>query len=183
MIYAMTPLFIATERFDPSDGDRWSTYVESAKIPNLVEVVSLDHMLCGHLICDLQDDDWKHIVNDDFRLDYFYHLDYLLARAAGMTRRNVLGLYRNPGTHIDVAPAAGPFVFMGYDLIEDQTQISAMTNCGGFPEVFSNDELNQSGLLPTFPRAREVRKLLSEVYPQEPHAKCEMYAVWRLADG
>jgi hypothetical protein len=31
----------------------------------LVEVVSLDAMLCRHLIRDLQDEDWLHIVNEE----------------------------------------------------------------------------------------------------------------------
>ena len=28
----MTPLFIATERFDPSDGQAWNRYVESPRV-------------------------------------------------------------------------------------------------------------------------------------------------------
>jgi hypothetical protein len=69
---------------------------------------------------------------------------------------------------------------MGYDLIEEETQISAITNCGGFPDVFSNEELNRVGLISSFERAYEVRRLLAERHPEEPHAQCEMYALWRL---
>ena len=54
-----TPLFIATERFDPSDGEKWQKYCDWAKIPGLVEVVSLDAMLCKHLIKEFQDEDWS----------------------------------------------------------------------------------------------------------------------------
>src|SRR6185295_6762926 len=115
-----------------------------------------------------------------FRLDYFYHLDYLKERVAAISRRNILGLYRNPEGHIEAAPAPGNFCFVGYDLIEEQTQISAITNCGGFPDVFSNQELNRFGLLNSFDRASEVRRLLAKNHPEEPHAQCEMYALWRL---
>jgi hypothetical protein len=59
----MTPLFIATERFDPSNGQKWLGYVEWAKIPKLTEVVSLDSMLCSHLVTDFSDEDWKHNVS------------------------------------------------------------------------------------------------------------------------
>jgi hypothetical protein len=180
---AMEPLFIATERFDPSDGEGWTNYVKWARIPNLVEVVSLDGMLCPHLPRELEDEDWNHIVNADFRSNYFYHLDYLMQRIVGETRRNILGLYRNPDRHFDAAPAAGAFDFIGYDLIEEMTQVSALTNCGGFPETFVNGELNKYGLLPTFDRAREVRKLLPERNPQDDHANCEMYAVWRSVEA
>jgi hypothetical protein len=174
------PLFIATERFDPTDGEAWRNYFEWAKIPALTEVVGLDGSLCNSIAGELQDEDWSHIVNEDFQLRYFYHLDYLLKRTQSIKRRNILGLYRNPEVHIAKAPATGDFKFIGYDLIEEQTHISALTNCGGFPEVFSNEELNSCGLISQFERAREVRKLLAEKHPEEPHAQCELYAVWRL---
>jgi hypothetical protein len=174
------PLFLATERFDPSNGEKWRAYCEWAKIPGLAEVVSLDSLLCRRLIEEFIDEDWEHNVHEDFRLDYFYHLGYLKLRINNISRRNVLGLYRNPEVHITDAPAAGDFRFVGYDLIEEQTQISALTNCGGFPDVFSNEELNRFGLIDSFDRAFSVRRLLAELHPEEHHAQCQMYAIWRL---
>ena len=176
------PLFIATERFDLSDGEKWRKYFEWAKIPALKEVVSLDTCLCGHLVKEFLDEDWKHIVCEDFRLSYFKDLDYLLKRVQNEKRRNLLGLYRNPLGHISTSPSNREFDFVGYDLIEDATQISALTNCGGFPEAFSNEELNSHGLISQFERASEVKRLLIEKYPEEAHADCEMYAIWRLIE-
>ncbi len=69
---------------------------------------------------------------------------------------------------------------MGYDPIEEMTQISALTNCGGFPDVFANDELNPYGLLSHFDRAVEVWDNLKKLHPSESHAQCELYAIWRL---
>lgn len=176
-----TPLFIAIERFDPSDGEKWQKYIAWAKIDGLAEIVSLDSLLCRRLITEFTGEDWEHIVNENFRLNYFYHLDYLLQRIpADIKRRNILGVHRNPETHITTPPASGDFTFIGYDLIEEQTQISAITNCGGFPDVFRNEELNRFGLIETFDRALEVRRLLAECHPEESHAQCEMYAIWRL---
>jgi hypothetical protein len=176
------PLFVARERFDASDGDRWEGCARWAKIPNLIEVVSLDTMLCPTILPDLSDEDWQHNVQEDFRLNYFYDLDYLIRRTAGILRRNILGLYRNPESHISSPPGSGTFGFLGYDLVEDATNISALTKCGGFPETFSNDELNEYGLITDFSRASEVRRLLPERNPAEPHAKCELYAIWRLVE-
>ena len=173
------PLFIANSRFDPSDGETWQQYCEFAKIPGLVEVVSLDGMLCRRLINEFRDEDWRHNVQEEYRLDYFYDLEYLKQRVADVPRRNILGLYRNPQTH-NAAPGSDHFRFMGYDLIEEGTQISALTNCGGFPDAFSNDELNHVGLIESFDRACVVRRLLAERHPEEPHAQCEIYAIWRL---
>jgi len=176
----MKPLFIATERFDASDGEAWEKYCQFAQIPNLIEVVSLDQILCHRLVAKFKPADWDHIVNEDFRLDYFLHLDYLLKRIAGHRRRNVLGVYRNPDCHIAQPPGQGNFVFMGYDLVEEVTQVSALTDCGGFPKAFSNQELSPQGLIQDYGRAVQVRVALAEAYPKEHHAQCELYAIWRL---
>lgn len=173
-------LFIATERFDPTDGEKWQKYFDWAKIPALKEIVSLDCLLCPHLVKEFTDEDWDHIVNENFRLDYFYHLDYLLNRVKDKPRRNVLGLFRNPNQHFTEFPTTGDFSFIGYDLIDEQTQISALTNCGGFPDSFSKEELNVFGLITQFNRASVVRNTLAEKHPEEAHAQCELYAIWRL---
>jgi hypothetical protein len=173
-------LFIATVRFNPSDGSRWQSYYEWANIPQLAEVVSLDSMLCPRLITEIRDEDWNHIVCANFRTAYFLDLEYLKRKVQGISRRNILGLYRNPDLHVMDPPSPEDFRFVGYDLIEEQTQISALTNCGGSPDVFSNDELNSVGLIEDFHRGHEVQRLLAQQYPEEPHAQCELYAVWRL---
>ena len=177
------PLFIATERFDPTDEGKWRKYFEWAKIPGLTEIVGLDSMLCPHMPQEMLDEDWKHVVNENFRTDYFLQFDYLLERVREQVRRNILGLYRNPVAHITEAPAEGDFNFMGYDLIEEQTQISALSNCGGFPDVFRNDELNSCGLILDFDRALEVKRVLAAKHPEESHAQCEMYAIWLLNES
>jgi hypothetical protein len=173
------PLFIAVERFDPSDGEKWQKYYQWAKIPALLEVISLDALLCRRIITVFQPEDWAHIVNENFRLDYFHDLEYLLRRVATVLRKQILGVYRNPEVHMD-PPSAGKFAFVGYDLIEDQTQISALTNCGGFPDSFSNGELNKFGLIDTFDRATTIHRDLRQHYPEESHANCELYAIWKL---
>jgi len=61
------PLFIAVEPFDPSDGEAWWKYCEWAKIPTLTEVITLDSALCRRIITEFEDEDWSHIVNEDFR--------------------------------------------------------------------------------------------------------------------
>jgi hypothetical protein len=172
-------LFIAVEPFDPSDGERWQNYFQWANISSLNEVISLDSMLCPHIIKQIQDEDWAHIVNADFRLDYFLDLEYLLKKVAQSPRKHILGVYRNPEAHIKRPPAES-FHFVGYDLIEETTQVSALTNCGGFPDSFSNEELNKFGLIDNFDRAAEIQRNLKEKNPDEPHADCELYAIWKL---
>jgi hypothetical protein len=56
---------------------------------------------------------------------------------------------------------------------------SALTNCGGFPEVFASSELSGFGLLTDFGRAVEVQRLLRSRFPEEIHANCHLWAVFR----
>jgi len=175
----MGPLFIMTERFDARAGEAWHNYVAWSKLTQLTELVTLDSSLCEHVADEVLDDDWPHIVNEDFMLHYFLDLDYLLRRCGGAEGRNLLCVFRNPEDQ-PVSPA-GPqdFRFLGYDLIDEWSGPSALTNCGGFPLAFSNDELTNHGLLSSLRRAREVQQALRHHYPEEAHAMCDAWAIFR----
>jgi hypothetical protein len=80
------------------------------------------------------------------------------------------------------ASPGGPvaFEFWGYDLVEGMTGVSALTNCGGFPDVFDNRELSCKGLLTSHARAMDVQSKLKANYPDEPHANCHVWAIFRV---
>ena len=65
-------------------------------------------------------------------------------------------------------------------MVDREGSISALTNCGGFPNAFSNSELSEVGLLTEFERAVEVQRMLRSCYPDEHHADCHMWAIFRL---
>ena len=71
------------------------------------------------------------------------------------------------------------FEFIGYDLVDKDSSISALTNCGGFPKAFSNGELSEKGLFRTHERSREVQEALRQQYPTEHHADCHLWAIFR----
>lgn len=178
----MTPWFIATQPFTPRDSEAWKRYLDFSGLTQLEEVVSLDAILCPPLLREIQDDYWPHIVNENFMLHFFLDFDFLAAQVAGVAGKNMLCVYRNPD-----APPSPPSIagsefeeFMGYDLVDVESQISALTNCGGFPEVFANSELSPAGLLRDFDRALEVQQRLRVFYPDEPHANCHRWAIFRL---
>ncbi len=58
---------------------------------------------------------------------------------------------------------------------------SALSNCGGFPDAFANSELTPFGLLASHARGMEVQARLREHYPDDPHADCHLWAIFRLA--
>ena len=169
--------FIATESFGPADGDAWTDYVEWSGLTQLQEVVSLDQLLCPTLLPETQDHFWPYVVSQDFLSRYFVDFAFLKEQVTAVKKKNLLGVFRNP-ERAPEAPAAD-FEFMGYDLIDPETSVSALTNCGGFPDVFDNSELSPVGLLPEFERAREVQKQLRAAYPKEAHANCNLWAIFR----
>jgi hypothetical protein len=173
----MTPWFIATEPFAPSDGDTWSKYIAWSNLTQLEEVVSLDPMLCPSILKEIKDEYWPHIVNENFMLNYFTDLEYLESQLGRILPRNLLCVFRNPETQ-PVAPSAS-FEFMGYDLVDIHGSASALTNCGGFGDVFSNSELSPVGLLTTYARALQVQSQLRLLHSESHHANCHVWAIFR----
>lgn len=173
------PAYIATETFDPRDAHKWTGYVEWSGLNQLKELVSLDGMLCPSVLPVLKDCYWPHIVSEDYMLDYFTDLDFLLMETEDIAEFNLLCVYRNP-TSDPVAPrSAKRFEMLGYDLIETDGSISALSNCGGFPDVFSNAELSSCGLISSRTQALEVQSQLRNSHPEEPHANCNLWAIFR----
>jgi len=87
--------------------------------------------------------------------------------------------FATPLTQPD-APAFADFRFLGYDLVDRESSISALTNCGGFPDAFANSELSNAGLLTDLRRAVEVQRTLRALHPEERHADCHVWAIFRL---
>ena len=177
----MIPWFIATQPFTPTDGDRWIDYVKWSGLTQLQEVVSLDGMLCPTLLPKITDEYWPHIVQEDFMLNYFLDFDYLMAQVAAIEKKNVLCVFRNP-VERPQAPPAAQFRFLGYDLVDVQDTASALTNCGGFPDVFANSELSSVGLLSELGRAIEVQSKLRSLHPRDDHANCHVWAIFRAIE-
>ena len=174
----MIPWFVATAKFDKTDAT-WAKYIEWSGLRQLDEVVSLDSSLCPTVLPDIKPEYWSHIVNEDFMLHFFTDLEYLRGETAAISRKNLLCVFRNPAGHPSAAQVPEGFEFIGYDLLEKDSGISALTNCGGFPKAFSDSELSEKGLLMAHERSRTVQDALLREYPNEPHADCHLWAIFR----
>ena len=179
----MQPWYIAAETFTPRRGEAWRNYVAWSGLTQLDEVVSLDSILCPTVLPEIKDDYRPHIVNENFMLPYFVDLEFLIGEIAGIPERNLLCVYRNPPG--PPPPCAGPLSFelLGYDLVDVQGGVSALTNCGGFPDVFDNRELSSKGLLTSYDRALVVQSELRRKHPEEHHADCHLWAVFRAVES
>jgi hypothetical protein len=115
-------------------------------------------------------------------LAFFVDLEFLLDQIAGIEERNLLCVYRNPPSGLALPAGAMNFEFMGYDLVDVQASASALTNCGGFRDVFDNGELSSKGLVASHARAFQVQSALRARHPEEHHANCHVWAIFRAAE-
>jgi len=177
--HALGPLYIAVERFDAHRGVDWDKYIAWSGLSHVSEIVSLDSMLCPRVIEKIVDEDWAHIVNENFMLDYFVDLHYLLERTGPMKDKNLLCVFRNP--EAQPQPPLGPvrFELLGYDLVDVHGAVSPITNCGGFPDIFLGSELNTYGLVGSLSRAGEIRSALFAKYKGESHSETHVWGVCR----
>ena len=174
-----TPWFIAVERFDPVSGVGWRNYIAWSKLHHVEEVISFDAMLCSHLVEEIQDDDWPHIADVEYCQGYFTNLEFLRQKISGRdrARTHLLCVFRNPDSRPILPSELKDFQFCGFDLVEAATGVSALTNCGGWPEL-DNGELSRWGLIDDHVRAVELQRVLPENHPDEPHAECDVWAIF-----
>ena len=175
--------YTATETYDNhyEDGSSWTKYIEFSKLSHLTEVVSLDGMLNG-LIFEPQrgeGGDWDYIIVDDlYETGLFNSLDYVLEKVKAKERFNLLTVVKEPTEKCEKINIPD-FEFVGYDLLDRDYTTSALSNCGGFDETFRPSELNRCGLVDTFDKAYDIRERLFKNNPEEHHADCNVFAIWR----
>jgi hypothetical protein len=161
-------------------------YVAWSGLGYLVEVVGLDSSLCPCLLEEYVDEDWKHLAFADHVFACFSDLDYAQERnrrSFDPRRHQLLAIAREP-TEVEVRQTqVEGFRFMGFELIEEATSTSALTNCGGFDGAFEPSDLSTCGLIVDAPRAYEVRAALERLFPDENHAHCSVWAVWQREAG
>lgn len=177
----MKILYTARGTFDEHYGkEAWEDYLVWNKTPQMKECVTLDGSL-GDLIFEPYQtkEDWDFVDIDpdfEFLTDLFTSHEYVLTKVDANTVFNFLAVVREPEEKCENIELDG-FEFVGYDLLEKDGHTSSLTNCGGFDEMIEFQ--NEYGLINDFDKAQELRKLIYENYPGEPHADCKIFAVWR----
>lgn len=91
----------------------------------------------------------------------------------------IIAIIINPENNVD-CDIDNRFEFCGYDLCEDGTSISSITNCGcEFDKAIDYLLLNKYGLFSDYNIAIETQKKLMELYPEESHATCQLIKIYR----
>jgi hypothetical protein len=172
--------YAAIERFDRNNGQRWVEYIRRMDRTDLMRIVTLDSMLCPPVVHVESSDDWQFVAKEEFMLDFFTDLDFVLRRAVGHRPSVVVAVARDPSV-ADISGFSHPdFEFAGFDVVDTQFVTSALFNSSHFPGVFDVSELSsESGLIMSRERAFEIRDTLRQRHPDRDEAKCYVWAIWR----
>ncbi|WP_034058536.1 hypothetical protein [Lacinutrix jangbogonensis] len=165
---------------DNKNGFSWEEYKKFSEINHLKELVSLDGILNGlAFIPDLDaSEEWKYMVTENGMVMFFFNnLEYVLSKVNHLEFFNLLAVIKEPTK--EKADLSTTYDFIGYDLIGIGGDVSALTNCGGFDETFLPNDLNAYGLISEYDKAKKILKELPINNPEEQHADCNLYEVWR----
>lgn len=168
--------FVALETFIPTN-----KYLEWSKLFQVEEVVSLDSALCPRIIKELDEGDREYQQEHwGTYTDIINNLEWILNKTRNIEDKQILAVVKEPESDCSIAIHPELFQFCGYDLVEDATRISALTNCGGFDKAFSAGDISRYGLIEAFERAKEIQLRLQAYYPDEEHANCTLWAIWKM---
>ena len=121
----------------------------------------------------------EEIVSFDCGLFDLEELESLDQRPASETEQ-IMAVILRPGLernwHLENKT---DFTFCGYDLVEEFSAISAITDCGAFFASIRYEGLTEYGLIPTYKEAVLTQLALIEEAPNEEHAYCEIVEIWR----
>lgn len=157
----------------------WNEYIKWSKLDHLTELISLDEMLNPSLIeCSFDnEEDWNsiHLFKNSVT-GYAINLDFVMKNLNTKEKYNLLTIVIEPEVDCQKITVED-FEFMGYDLLDFDFYISALTNCGGFEETFSSSDINDKGLIDDFEKAYDINKRLLENNQVEFHADTNVIAI------
>ena len=112
--------YTAIERFDHDNGERWLGYTRWLGRTDLMRIVSLDSLLCPPVVHPESADDWQFVAKEEFMLDFFTDLDFVLQRVSGHRPSVVIAVARDPSP-ADVSDFPHPdFEFAGFDIVRSE---------------------------------------------------------------
>lgn len=159
----------------------WNKYIEWSRLTQLKELISVDSILNEVLVEPnrSESEEWNQIVSDEhYETGFFTSLDYVLKKVQHITSFNLLAVVIEPDQDCKTV-RFDQFEFVGYDLLDKDYSVSALSNCGGFGETFLPAELNHFGLIDDYVKAYDIKKRLLANNPDEHHADTNVIAIWR----
>ena len=118
------------------------------------------------------------IVSFDAGLHEMYEIESYDSPLRPDTQQIIAVILRPDHDPIEYMEKRG-FTFCGYDLVDEDSTISAITNCGGSFASIPYEKLTEYGLLPTYKDAVLTQLALIDEATEDPHAYCMICEIWR----
>jgi len=164
-----------------SKNQGWDNYIGWSKLSHLKEVAGLDYMLNEDLVKVEEENNsyWEQVHWGESSLSGLYKTsEFVLANIKFEEKFNFLTVIIAPDQDCNNIVMEG-HDFLGYELLDLSFEVSALTNCGGFEESFSPEDLNAFGLINTFDDAYKIANCLYKNHPDEHHTETNVIAIWR----
>jgi hypothetical protein len=156
--------------------EKWSNLI------HIKEVLSLDGMLSEPAFePERQSNEyWEFSISDGIYSTNFYSsLAYVLEKTEGKDPFNLFAIIYEPGK-TKSNELNSEFEFVGYELLDKPGfEISVLTNRWPLFDEIHKGDLNTKGLLSDYKIAKIVQQNLKKNHPEESHADCGLFEVWR----
>lgn len=166
------------QRFGPEDGERWEKYLAWRRI-ELTRFDSLDNILRPDLFNPTSPEDWENCVNEDFKLSIITNAPF----AEEILKRFPHAVLVGVESDLDEQYVPSPGL-EGYDILDGYCSVSLLANWGSDEEQLVTPFMGENALIHSLPKALELRNLLRNRFPGDPHAQeCQVWAVYRITRG
>lgn len=171
-------LYKVVNQFGPKAGETWQDYSSWFEAYHLVEFCSLDSMMNDSVFTPETIEDWENIVQKDFMIEMITNLSYARKIHERHPGAVIFGLIIEP----DVEDLKENDGLLGFDVIDGYCGNSLITNCGGYPEIFNDEDISKYGLLDDYYNACRIRDELRRQFPECAHAReCCVWAIYRVS--
>ena len=163
--------------FGPDSGAVWGDYLAWIHQKQMTSFDSVDAGLRADCFNPETNEDWKHCVNEDHKLNLLIDLDYARKIQRENPDSEIVGVEVDvEATHV---PRNG---LCGYDILDEWCAVSLLTNWGTSEPVFEGIEFQANGLLRDISIASRMQTMLREHCCDDPHAKnCQVWAIYKFA--
>lgn len=155
-------LFTIVEPFSPADGEKWISYCEWRGV-RLERFDSIDGMLRPNLFTTPDEEDWEHVVNENFMLHLITDLPHATRKREQIGRGDLVGLRFEDHDTSDEG-------FLGFDLVDGYCDVSLLTNWGNDVEII-NRSLAANALVRDWATAERIHRELKEKHGDDRHVK------------
>ena len=167
-------LYTIVESFSPEDGEKWDSYCKW-RGKNFERFDSIDGMLRPPLFEKPEENDWEHIVNEDFMLHLITNRAHADKKKKEIEKGILLELRLDNHSQDDER-------FLGFDIIDGYFDISLLTNFGNDIE-YVNEMIERNGLVSDFQTAKGIYTKLKEEFGDDAHVEdCRIISIYKMKD-